>query len=79
MKIKAISFYLSLFCFPISILAFVHILYSPYFDYFLNVDSYTITLIFSLLIGVALFYFGKKSVKKLEIQIYLKILELVQL
>ena len=66
MKIKAISFYLSLFCFPISILAFIHILYSSYFDYFLNVDSYTITLIFSLLIGVALFYFGKKSVKKLE-------------
>ena len=29
-------------------------------------DSYTITLIFSLLIGAALFYFGKKSVKKLE-------------
>ena len=66
MKIKAISFYLSLFCFPISILAFINILYSSYFDYFLNVDSYTITLIFSLLIGVALFYFGKKSVKKLE-------------
>ena len=66
MKIKAISFYLSLFCFPISILAFVNILYSSYFDYFLNVDSYTITLIFSLLTGVALFYFGKKSVKKLE-------------
>ena len=66
MKIKAISFYLSLFCFPISILAFIHILYSSYFDYFLNVDSYTITLIFSLLIGVALFYFGKKSIKKLE-------------
>ena len=66
MKIKAISFYLSLFCFPISILAFINILYSSYFDYFLNVDSYTITLILSLLIGVALFYFGKKSIKKLE-------------
>ena len=36
MNLKSISFYLSLFCFPISILAFVNILYSSYFNYFLN-------------------------------------------
>ena len=66
MKLRAISFYLGLFCFPISMLAFINILYSSYFDYFLNVDSYTVTLILSFVIGIVLFYSGKKTEKKLD-------------
>ena len=66
MNFKAISYYLSLFCFPISILAFINILYSSYFDYFLSINSYLITLIISLVIGLALFFVCKKSEKKIN-------------
>ena len=66
MNFKSISFYLGLFCFPISILSFINILYSSYFDFFLSIESYFITLILSLFFGVALLLFGKKSDKKLN-------------
>ena len=66
MNFKGISYYLSLFCFPISILAFVNILYSSYFDYFLSIYSYLVTLIFSLLTGSSLLLIGKKSEKKIN-------------
>ena len=66
MNYKSISFYIGLFCFPISLLAFVNILYSAYFDFFLSIESYFITLILSLFIGIALLLTGKKSKKKLN-------------
>ena len=66
MNFKGISYYLSLFCFPISILAFINILYSSYFDYFLSINSYLITLIVSFVIGSSLLFIGKKSEKKIN-------------
>ena len=66
MNFKRISYYLGLFCFPISILAFINILYSSYFDYFLSINSYIIALILSFLISLALFFIGKKTVKKIN-------------
>ena len=66
MNFKSISFYIGLFCFPVSILSFINILYSSYFDFFLSIESYFITLILSLFFGVALLLFGKKSDKKLN-------------
>ena len=66
MNLRSLSFYLSLFCFPISFLAFINILYSSYFDYFLSINTYFITLIISLFIGLSLFYFGKNSQKKIN-------------
>ena len=66
MNFKRISFYLSLFCFPISLLSFVNILYASYFDYFLSIDTYFITLIASLLIGLGFFYFGNVSSKSIN-------------
>ena len=66
MNFKGISYYLSLFCFPLSFLAFVNIIYSSYFDYFLNIESYIITLIFSLILGIVLFFLGKNSSKKID-------------
>ena len=67
MNFKSISFYLSLFCFPISLLAFINILYSSYFDYFLSIESYFITLIISLIFGFRDFFFlEKKSNKKIN-------------
>ena len=66
MNFKRISYYLGLFCFPISMLAFINILYSSYFDYFLSINSYVITLITSFIIGSSLLFIGKKSEKKLN-------------
>ena len=66
MNFKRISFYLSFFCFPISLLSFVNILYASYFDYFLSIDTYFITLVASLLIGLSLFYYGSKSPKNIN-------------
>jgi trk system potassium uptake protein TrkH len=63
MNFKGISFYLSLFCFPISFLAFINILYASYFDYFLSIDTYFKTLIISFVLGSLLFYFGNNSNK----------------
>ncbi len=66
MNLKRISYYLGFFCFPISILAFVNILYSSYFDYFLSINSYITTLITSLLTGIGLVLGGRKSEKKIN-------------
>ena len=66
MNFKSISFYLSLFCFPISILAFINILYASYFDYFLSIESYFITLTASLILGFSLYFFGKNGSKKIN-------------
>ena len=66
MNFKRISYFLGLFCFPISILAFINILYSSYFDYFLSISSYIVTLIISLLFGFSLTFIGKNSEKKIN-------------
>ena len=66
MNFKSICFYLSLFCFPISFLAFINILYASYFDYFLSIDTYFIALIISLFIGGMLWYFGKNAPKNID-------------
>ena len=66
MNFKSISFFLGIFCFPISLLSFINILYSSYFDYFLSVESYIATLVISLFFGSGLCFFGKKSKKKIN-------------
>ena len=66
MNFKRISFYLSFFCFPIGFLSFINILYASYFDYFLSINTYFITLIVSLLLGFSLLYYGKKSLKNIN-------------
>ncbi len=65
MNYKAIIFYLSLFIFPLSGLAFLNILFSTYFDFFLSIQSYTITFFLSLIIGFFFYIYGKNSVKKI--------------
>ena len=66
MNFKSISYFLGLFCFPISFLSFINILYSSYFDYFLSIDSYFTTLFTSLIFGVGFLYYGKNSQKKID-------------
>jgi len=66
MNFKSISYFLGLFCFPISFLSFVNILYSSYFDYFLSIDAYFTTLLISLIVGYGLLYYGRNSQKKIN-------------
>ena len=66
MNFRAISYYLGLFSLPVSLLAFINILYSSYFDYFLSINSYIITLIISLVAGLSLVTIGRKSKKKIN-------------
>ena len=66
MNFKNISYFLGFFCFPISFLAFINILYSSYFDYFLSIDSYFTTFLISIFFGVGLLYNGKDSQKKIN-------------
>ena len=66
MNFKGISYYLGLFCFPISILSFINILYSSYFDYFLSINSYVTTLVVSLIISIGFLFLGKNSRKRIS-------------
>jgi len=63
MNFKGISYYLHLSCYPVTILSFFNILYSSYFDHYLNIDSYLITLVISLLFGL-IFYLISRGVEK---------------
>ena len=63
MNFKGISYYLHLSCYPVSILSFFNILYSSYFDHYLNLDSYLLTLVISLL-SALIFYFISKNAEK---------------
>ena len=66
MNYKAIIFYLGLFIFPLSGLAFLNILYSTYFDYFLSIESYTITFFLTLIAGSFFYFYGKNALKKVN-------------
>ena len=66
MNFRGIIYYLGFFCFPISILSFINILYASYFDYFLSVDAYFSTLLISLILGSGLLFLNKKSEKKIN-------------
>ena len=66
MNLKSISFYLGLFCIPLSLLAFINILYASYFDYFLSINSYFLTLLLSIIFSSGFYFIGRKSNKKIN-------------
>ncbi len=66
MNLRGISFYLGIFCFPISFLSFLSMLYSSYFDYLLNFESYIATLVISLGLGLFFYFLGKNRNKKID-------------
>ena len=66
MNFRGISYYLGLSCYPIAFLSFFNILYSSYFDHYLNLDSYILTLVISFLSGSALYFFSKSGEKNIK-------------
>jgi len=63
MNFKGISYYLGLSCYPTCVLSFFNILYSSYFDHYLNLDSYLFTLVISVIFAL-IFYFISKDAEK---------------
>tara|TARA_B110000305_G_scaffold235794_1_gene296080 strand:+ start:163 stop:1581 length:1419 start_codon:yes stop_codon:yes gene_type:complete len=66
MNFRGISYYLSLSCYPVTFLSFFNILYSSYFDHYLNLDSYIVTLIVSFLFGLGFYFLSKNSEKNIK-------------
>ena len=66
--------YLGLFLLLLSVLSFFNIIYSYYFNLYLNIDAYIYTLVISLFLG-AIFLIKKKIDGK--ISIYIKILTVI--
>mgnify|MGYP001189792372 CR=1 FL=1 len=67
-------YYLRFFLIIISILCFLNILYSYYFDLYLNVDSYYYTLLISLSPLIGFIFYKKKEAK---VNIYTKIITVI--
>ena len=59
LQIKYLSFFFGI----ISIFSFFNILYSYYFNLYLNLDTYYFTLVISLILFIVLFKFGKYDIK----------------
>ena len=66
MNLRGISYYLSLSCYPVAFFSFFNILYSSYFDYYLNLNTYILTLFLSLLFAFTFFFLSKKANKEIK-------------
>ncbi len=62
---KSISLYLGIFSVLISFFSFLNILYSYYFEFYLNLNAYIYTLVISLFCGI-FFLLVKKFIDKIK-------------
>ena len=67
MNYKSIIFFLGISILFVSLFAFLNILYSIYFNFFLDLNSYIATLSVSLFFGIIFYYVGKNSYKNISI------------
>ena len=81
MNYKAILFFLGIFSLVVSIFSILNILYTIYFDFFIDLNSYLITLFISLLIGALFCYIGYKEKKDITLtnQIFFILLSFITL
>ena len=66
MNFRGISYYLGLSCFPVTFLSFFNILYSSYFDHYLSLDAYFLTLVISFSFGLGFYFLSKNSEKNIK-------------
>jgi len=66
MNHKSILFFLGIFSLLISVLSILNILYTIYFDFILDINSYLLTLIISLFIGILFIYIGHNFKKNIS-------------
>ena len=67
MNYKSVLFYLGIYSLIISFFSFLNILYSIYFDFILDLNSYSITFVISLVIGSLFCYIGRHSNKNISL------------
>jgi trk system potassium uptake protein TrkH len=67
MNYKSILFYLGIYSLLVSIFSILNILYSIYFNFNLDLDSYIFTFLISAITGVLFFYLGFKDYKKISL------------
>ena len=79
MNCKAILFFLGIYSLVVSLFSVLNIFYSIYFDFFIGLDSYLITLSISLIIGILFCYVGRNQWKAIALmdQILLIVLAFV--
>ena len=66
MNIRGIFYYLGLSCYPVTFFSFFNILYSSYFNYYLNLDTYILTLFISFFFGLAFYFLSRKADKEIK-------------
>ena len=64
---RSTSLYIGIFSFFISFFSFVNLIYSYYFQFYLNLTSYLSTLIISLILGVLFTILQKKKISKISL------------
>ena len=64
---KSISLYLGIFSVLISFFSFLNILYSYYFEFYLNLNAYIYTLVVSLFFGIFFLLIKKKNIDKISL------------
>ena len=67
MNYKSILFFLGIFSIIVSFFSILNIAYSIYFDFIIGLNSYLITFLISLLIGVLFLYLGKDNNKNITL------------
>ena len=67
MNYKSIIFYLGVFSLLVSSFSFLNILYSIYFSFLLDLNSYLITFLISLTVGSLFLYTGRKHRKNISL------------
>jgi len=67
MNHKSIIFYLGLYSFFVSFFSILNILYSIYFDFKIDLNSYLITFFISAFVGILFYYFGRNYNKDISL------------
>jgi len=65
MNYKSILFFLGIYLLVVSLFSIINILYSVYFDFIIDLNSYIVTLLISFFIGVSFCYLGKAHSKNI--------------
>ena len=67
MNYKSILFFLGIYSLLVSLFSVLNILYSIYFDFIIDLDSYLITFLISLITGFAFYYAGRSHSKDIAL------------
>jgi trk system potassium uptake protein len=67
MNYKGILFFVGVYALVISFFSLLNILYSIYFEYLLNLNSYILTFLISLFLGLFFYYLGRKNYKNISL------------